>query len=80
MFGQALNRLCYPSLNIKRRVLAPVSEKSKEKWSDFRQGCIQVLDLSLRISFFVSWLFCMGSSSLSPEGVPSSSSPISSQI
>lgn len=42
---QAKNRLCHPSLNIKRHILAPVYEKSKEKWFDLRQGCIQVLDL-----------------------------------
>lgn len=29
--GWATNRLCHPSLNIKRHVLAPVFEKSKEK-------------------------------------------------
>lgn len=43
--GQAMNRLCYASLNIKRHNLAPINDKSKAKWSDFRQGCIQVLNL-----------------------------------
>ena len=36
--GQATNSLRHTSLNIKRNVLAPINEKSKEKWSDFRQG------------------------------------------
>lgn len=43
--GKAMNRLCHTSLNIKGHVLAAVREKLKEKWSDFRHGCIQVLNL-----------------------------------
>lgn len=79
--GQAMNRLCHTSLRIKGHVLAPTREKLKEKWADFRSGCIQVLSLHHQESLCLSvLLFCAGTSSPDPEVVPSNSRPMFSKV